>query len=217
MADPLSGLGTTITNILNGILGGGTSNDTYAGETAEEAERRRQLKVDAGLENIEGVFSKYDQDFYDKSSDAYLDYYEPQLEDKYKDGLKELQFALARGGRFNSSTEVGKKAKAAQDLGFQKNELATGAIKAANDSASAVQGAKERMINLNQVNADPDLASSLSNAQSGVLNAPPKFDPLLDVFSNITEGLASREELENRKKIRDRVQNFNNGSSARTV
>jgi hypothetical protein len=207
---------SVISDILESILGtGGSSSNTY--ESAEEAEARRQAKVDKGLENINSVFSQYDDDFYDKSSDAYLDYYEPQLEDKYKDGLKELQFALARGGRFNSSTEVGKKGKAAEDLGFQKNELASGAVKAANDSRNSVATSKERMVNLNQVNADPDLASSLSNAQSGILNTPPKFDPLLDVFSNITEGLASREELENRKKIRDRVQNFNNGSSARTV
>jgi hypothetical protein len=204
---------SVLSDLLDSLFGTGGSTSS-AGETAAEAEARRQAKVDAGLENIEDVFSQYDDDFYDKSSDAYLDYYEPQLEDKYKEGLKQLQFALARGGRFNSSTEVGKKAKAAQDLGFQKNELASGAIKAANDSEAAVEGAKERMINLNQVNADPDLASSLSNAQSGMLNAPPKFDPLLDVFSNITEGLASREELENRRAIRNRVQNFKNNSSA---
>jgi hypothetical protein len=207
---------SVISDILESILGtGGSSSNTY--ESAEEAEARRQAKVDKGLENINSVFSQYDDDFYDKSSDAYLDYYEPQLEDKYKDGLKELQFALARGGRFNSSTEVGKKGKAAEDLGFQKNELASGAVKAANDSRNSVATSKERMVNLNQVNADPDLASSLSNAQSGILNTPPKFDPLLDVFSNITEGLASREELENRKKIRDRVENYGSRDSSRTV
>ncbi len=73
------------------------------------------------------------------------------------------------------------------------------------------------MTNLNQVNANPDLAASLSNSQAGVLNQPPKFDPLLDVFGSITEGLAKREEIENRKKIRDRIENFDNKSSATVV
>ena len=73
------------------------------------------------------------------------------------------------------------------------------------------------MTNLNQVNANPDLAASLSNSQAGILNQPPKFDPLLDVFGNITEGLAKRDEIENRKKLRDRIENFQNPSSATVV
>ena len=210
MANPL-------TDLWNSLTGGGGGGGGSQYESAAEAEARRQLKVDAGLKEIEKVFAQYDQDFYDKSGDAYLDYYEPQLDDQFKDGLKELQFALARGGRFGSSTEVDKKADAAEDYGFQKNELASGAIQAADASEAAVTAAKRDMTNLNQVNANPDLAASLSQAQSGILNQPPKFDPLLDVFGNITEGLAKREEIENRKKLRDRIQNFDNKSSATLV
>jgi hypothetical protein len=207
-----------VSDFLETLFGGGGGDGSQpAYESAAEAEARRQLKVDAGLAEIEKVFGQYDQDFYDKSSDAYLDYYEPQLDDQFKDGLKELQFALARGGRFGSSTEVNRKADAAEEYGIQKNELASGAIKAANDSEASVTAAKRDMTNLNQVNANPDLAASLSNSQAGVLNQPPKFDPLLDVFGSITEGLAKREEIENRKKIRDRIENFDNKSSATVV
>ena len=211
MANPL----TDLWNALTGGGGGGGGSTEY--ESAAEAEARRQLKVDAGLEEIEKVFAQYDQDFYDKSGDAYLDYYEPQLEDQFKDGLKELQFALARGGRFGSSTEVNRKAKAAEKYGTEKNELASGAIDASNKTRADVTAAKRDMTNLNQVNANPDLAASLSNSQAGVLNQAPKFDPLLDVFGSITEGLAKREEIENRKKIRDRIENFPTTSSARNV
>ena len=206
---------TDFWNTLTGGGGGDGGGSQY--ESAAEAEARRQLKVDAGLAEIEKIFGQYDQDFYDKSSDAYLDYYEPQLEDQFKEGLKELQFALARGGRFGSSTEVNRKAKAAEDYGFQKNELASGAIQAADASEKAVTAAKRDMTNLNQINANPDLAASLSQAQSGILNQPPKFDPLLDVFGNITEGLAKRDEIENRKKLRERIENFGSKDSSRTV
>ena len=208
-----------INDILN-IFGLGTDTSGGGGseyESAAEAEARRQLKVDAGLAEIEKVFGQYDQDFYDKSSDAYLDYYEPQLDDQFQQGLKDLQFALARGGRFGSSTEVDKKADAAEDYGFQKNELASGAIQAADASEAAVTAAKRDMTNLNQVNANPDLAASLSQAQSGILNQPAKFDPLLDVFGNITEGLAKRDEIENRQKLRERIENFGSKDSSRKV
>lgn len=199
-----------------GLGGGSGSQPAY--ESAAAAEAARQARVDAGLEEIEGVFGQYDQGFYDKSQDAYLDYYEPQLEDKYKKGLQDLKFALARGGRFGSSTEVGRKAKAAQDMGFQRQELASGAIQAADASEAAVNAAKKEMTNLNQINANPDLAASLSNQQAGILNQPAKYDPLLDVFGNITEGLAKREEIENRRKIRDRIDLWEQGKgSSRTV
>ena len=199
------------------LFGGGGGGSQPAYESAAEAEARRQLKVDAGLAEIEKVFGQYDQDFYDKSSDAYLDYYEPQLDDQFQQGLKDLQFALARGGRFGSSTEVDKKADAAEDYGFQKNELASGAIQAADASEAAVTAAKRDMTNLNQINANPDLAASLSQAQSGILNQPAKFDPLLDVFGNITEGLAKRDEIENRQKLRERIENFGSKDSSRKV
>jgi len=206
---------TDIWNILTG--GGGGGSDTPEYESAAEAEARRQLKVDAGLKEIEKVFEQYDQDFYDKSQDAYLDYYEPQLEDQYKKGLRDLKFALARGGRFGSSTEVDKKAKAAQDLGFQKSELASGAIEAADKSQAAVNAAKKDLTQLNQMNANPQLAASLAQSQAGILNQPQKYDQLLDVFGNITEGLAKREEIENRRKIRDRIQLWEQGKGSGSV
>ena len=65
----------------NMIFGGGGGGGQPDYESASEAEARRQKRVDAGLEEINKVFDQFDQDFYDKSQDAYLDYYEPQLED----------------------------------------------------------------------------------------------------------------------------------------
>ena len=206
---------TDLWNLLTG--GGGGGSDTPEYESAAQTEARRQKKVDAGLKEIEKVFGQYDQDFYDKSQDAYLDYYEPQLEDQYKKGLRDLKFALARGGRFGSSTEVDKKAGAAQDLGFQKSELASGAIGAADKSQAAVNAAKKEMTQLNQINANPQLAASLAQSQAGILNQPPKYDQLLDVFGDITEGLAKREEIENRRKIRDRIQLWEQGKGSASV
>ena len=203
-----------LSKFFNLLFGGGGSGSQPAYESAAAAEAARQARVDAGLEEIEAVFDQYDQGFYDKSQDAYLDYYEPQLEDKYKQGLQDLKYALARGGRFGSSTEVGRKAQAAQDMGFQKQELASGAIQAADASEAAVNAAKKEMTNLNQINANPDLAASLSNQQAGVLNQPAKYDPLLDVFGNITEGLAKREEIENRRKIRERIDLIEQGKGS---
>ena len=143
-----------------------------------------------------------------------MNYQAPQLKDQYKEGLKELQYALARGGRLNSSTEVDRKAQAAQDLQFQRQEMAGRAMQAAKDSETGVLEAKDKMIKLNLANADPDLAASLSIARSRALNKPPKYDQLLDVFGNITEGLASRQELENRQKLRDRLNLVDQGSGS---
>jgi len=205
-----------ISDVMNLIFGETDYEDTSY-EKAKADEAKRQAKVDAGLANIEDVFSQYDQDFYDRTSDAYMDYAQPQLEDQYAEGLKQLQYALARGGRFNSSTEVNRKSKAAEDLAFQQQELASNALEAAAGTEQDVADAKERMIKLNEVNANPDLAASLSNSQAGILNQPPKFDPLVDVFGKITAGLAQRDEIENRRKTRESIQNFEKRNSSRSV
>ena len=204
---------STWTDIMDAIFGKPeTPEDQY--EKARADELARQARVDEGIDEIEDVFGQYDQDFYDKRSDAYMNYQAPQLQDQYKEGLKDLQFALARGGRLNSSTEVGRKAQAAQDLQFQRQEMAGRAMQAASDSEAGVLEAKDKMIKLNLANADPDLAASLSIARSKALNKPPKYDELLDVFGNITEGLASRQELENRRKLRDRLNLIDQGSGS---
>ena len=205
------------TNIMDTIFGKPeTPSNNYDRAAAEEAARQKRIKE--GLANIENVFSQYDQDFYDQTQDAYIDYYQPQLEDQYQKGLQELQYALARSGRLNrSSTDAYKKAQAAQDMEFQKQDLASKALAAAGQSEADVQAAKEKMIKLNLANADPDLAASLSASQASLLNQPPKYDQLVDVFSDITEGLASREELENRRKLRDSIRNFEKRSSASYV
>ena len=189
-----------------------TPEDQYAKARADEL--ARQARVVEGIDEIEDVFSQYDQDFYDRRSDAYMNYQAHQLKDQYKEGLKDLQFALARGGRLNSSTEVGRKAQAAQDLQFQRQEMAGRAMQAASYSEAGLLEAKDKMIKLNLANADPDLAASLSIARSKALNKPPKYDELLDVFGNITEGLASRQELENRQKLRDRLNLVDQGSGS---
>ena len=205
------------TNIMDTIFGKPeTPSDNYDRAAAEEAARQKRIKE--GLANIENVFGQYDQDFYDQTQDAYIDYYQPQLEDQYQKGLQELQYALARSGRLNrSSTDTYKKAQAAQDMEVQKQDLASKSLAAAGQSEADVQAAKEKMIKLNLANADPDLAASLSASQASLLNQPPKYDQLVDVFSDITEGLASREELENRRKLRDSSRNFEKRSSASYV
>ena len=76
------------TNIMDTIFGKPeTPRDNYDRAAAEEAARQKRIKE--GLANIENVFSQYDQDFYDQTQDAYIDYYQPQLEDQYQKGLQE--------------------------------------------------------------------------------------------------------------------------------
>jgi len=184
---------------------------------ARKREEERQARVDAGAVEIEDVFSQFDDDFYDKRRTALMDYERPQIQDQYKEALGQLAFALARSGLANSSVGATRRAKGQKDLAFELQESADRGDQSASNAEGAINTAKQALLTNNVTLADPTAAANAAISAAEQKSALPKYEPLMDLFADLTEGLATQADLERRNKNRYNTGLFSPSGSSRTV
>lgn len=195
-----------------------TGGDGGAG-AARKREEERQKRVKEGATAIENEFSQFDDPFFDTRRQAQMDYERPQIDDQYKDALGELAFALSRSGLRNSSVGATRRAKGAKDYNFQLQESAARGERSASDARSAINKAKQELLTNNMAIADPTAAANAAISAAEANTALPKYEPLMDLFADLTEGLATQADLERRGKSRYQSGLFSPsyGGSGRTV
>ena len=169
-----------------------------------EAAAAYQAMIDAKQKQAEdainAVFDKFGQEDYDRVRGARRDFENFELKDQYNDALKELEFALARGGR-KGSTNLKKRADAAKE--WKKQQILSGqrAEKDARTYKGDIAKARQDMHQLNIANADPAMLAETASRRAGLINAPAAYEPLVDVFASITEGLATQREIDDRRRF----------------
>ena len=199
----------------------GSSGDGGAAD-ARKREEERQARVTQGAEEIEKVFSQFDDSYFDNRRTALMDYEKPQIEDQYKNALSDLAFALSRSGLNRSSVGATARAKGDKDYRFQLQESARRGQRSADDARNAILGAdgvKQRLLTNNMAIADPTAAANAAISAAEANTALPKYEPIMDLFADLTEGFATQADLERRGKSRYQSGLFspNYGGSGRTV
>ena len=180
--------------------------DTSEAEAAAAEQLEIERKQKEAEDAINAVFDKYGQKDYDRVRDARIAYEDIELKDQYKDALRELEFALARGGR-KGSTNLRARADAAKEWKKQKMLSARRAEKDVEGSLqeggykARLDQARQDMHNLNIANADPAMLADTAARNAGLINAPATYQPLVDVFKSITEGFATQREIDDRKRL----------------
>ena len=174
--------------------------DTSQAEAAaaEQAEiERKQKEAEAA---INAVFDKFGDSDYTRVSDARTNFEDIELQDQYKDALQELEFALARGGR-KGATNIRARADAAKDWKKQKMLSQRRANQDVQNFKNQIAEARQNMHNLNIANADPAMLADTAARNASMLTAPATYEPLVDVFKSITEGLATQREIDDRRRL----------------
>jgi len=193
--------------------GGGDGGD--AKRRREEAERQARIKK--GNQSIDNTFSAFGDEFYDQQQKNYLDYANPQLTDQFQEASKELVLALADQGLLNSSTAAETFGKLDKKKGLWERQIADKARNFRNQSQGKVEDARSELQNQNMNLANPSLIASRAASRAESLNQLPVYEPLLELFADATEGLATQAALERRGKARYDTGLFSNPSSTRIV
>jgi hypothetical protein len=174
--------------------------DNSEGEAAAAYQAMIDKKKIESEDAINAVFDQFGQEDYDAVSDARTGFENIELKDQYNDALKELEYALARGGR-KGSTNLKRKADATKEWKKQQilsGRRAAGDVKTYKDQ---IKDARRDMHGLNIANADPAMMADQAARNAGLLSAPATYEPLVDVFSSITEGLATQREIDDRRNL----------------
>tara|TARA_R100000808_G_scaffold2768_2_gene10423 strand:- start:6637 stop:7233 length:597 start_codon:yes stop_codon:yes gene_type:complete len=195
---------------------GSSGGDGGAAErrAAEEA-RAQRVRDSRGA--VDTVFDTYDDDFYNKRRQSYLDYANPQVQQDYEDAMGELMGALASSGRTKSSLAAKRKAKGQELMDRAQADVNMKAEGHVGDLKSALAQTKQNMYDQASTLADVDATTNLAIGQFQAASKPPVYNPLTDMFADVTAGLATQADLERRNQARFNTGLFTTGDRSRNV
>eukprot|EP00752_Nemacystus_decipiens_P019185 g17241.t1 len=159
---------------------------------ARAAEEARAAQIRQGSAAIDEQFSRFDDAFYDDRGEAYLDYYQPQLENQFQEAMNRLTFSLARAGTTNSSIAGKEIADLQSDYDLQLADLATRRDADVASLRGRIQDERSGLTSqLNQTgNAEAASSAALTRSQQ-LYDEAPQYVSLGDVFSAAGTGIGS--------------------------
>jgi hypothetical protein len=180
---------------------GGSRGDSGAGE-ARAREEARQASIRAGMSRIDEAFNAFNDDFFEGRRKAYVDYALPQLDEQWADAQQELTYALQRGSLLNSSAGAEKLADARRDYDRQKQAIEATGMDYSNQARGDVERNRSDIIAQLNATADPSAAAQAAANRAAMLSASPAFQPLGQLFQNITANIGAQLEA---KRAHDTV------------
>lgn len=184
---------------------------------ARAAEEARQARITAGMGNIDNAFSKFNDEFYAGRSQAYTDYQTPQLQRQFDQAKKELTLALARSGNSQSSLANQKFAELKNLFDTSSQDITSRASDFANTERSSVEQARAELVNQLNASGNDQLAAQSAQTKAALLGQGQAFDTLGQIFANITDGITTQAQLEQRGAGRYNTGLFSTGSGAARV
>lgn len=153
-------------------------------------EEQRQGRIRAGTQRVDQTFSGFDDGFYNQRRDAFMGYYQPQLEDKFKDAREQLTFGLARAGTLRSSAAADKQTRLGQDYELQRAGIASKADGDVSQLRSRVSAERSALVSQLNATGDADRVSNEALARSQILQQDrPSYDMLPDIFGGVATGI----------------------------
>jgi hypothetical protein len=170
--------------------------DAYARAAYEEEQRRRQA-ITAGTRRVQELFSeKYTPQYYDNLKKSATELYYPDQERQYQEAKRQIAGALGRSGMFGSKAakRPAINLNAANDLA--KTKIAQSINAQIAGRKQEVAGAEAAVQGQLQASADQNLAAAQATSQAAARYADPAWQPLGQLFTDITAGLATQADLE---------------------
>ncbi|MEM0949533.1 MAG: hypothetical protein AAGK37_19195 [Pseudomonadota bacterium] len=187
---------------------------------AREREEARQAEIDSGVEQIDGIFSGFDQGFFDNYRNEILGVQTPQLQDQYSNAQDELTFALARAGTLNSTAAAQRRGDLSRDYATQTAAVLADANNATDRFRSTIDAEKGDLITMLNATADANRASNeaLSRSQN-LFNKVPDYNPIGEIFGGFAQGVGGAIQGAQNRAAWDYYQSGGSRgrSSARTV
>ena len=169
-------------------FGGGGNNDAEdaadeAAAAAAAAEAKRKKAIEEGRKRIDTEFSKFDEPYFQQVADAYLRYYNPQLDEQFNKARENLIYRFARQGITGSSAETDTIGDARLEYDRQRARLGSQAQDRVAQARSDVERNKSDLYTLNQAAADPEAVAGMSASRAASIQPVQNLSPLENVFS----------------------------------
>lgn len=198
-------------------MGSSGSSDGYA-RRAEQREQQRQSDIEQGTLRVRDTFAnQFTPDYYEKIRKNFDDFYLPQMENQYQDARQGLVYQLARSGLSDSSVRSDKYGELNEQMALAKQQMQVKGEDYIQQRKTDVQRAQTNVLGQLQQSADAEGAARDAADAALTTSQVQGYDPLGQLFTDATWGLATQAELERSNNSRFNTGLFsNNGSKSGT-
>ena len=168
--------------------GGGGAADQYASEQRAE-QKAREARIAWGMKQVNSNFDKFDDNFFGKQNQAYLDYAMPQINQQYTQASNGLQYALARQGIGQSSIGNDRIAQLSGDYQLNRQAAVDKAREVTQNARRSIEDARSGVISDLYATADPAAAAKSALSRATYLSTPQTFSPVGQLFATALDGL----------------------------
>lgn len=157
---------------------------------ARQREADREARIRSGSAAIDSAFAGFDEPFYGQRRDAYMGFYQPQLDERFTDARRELTYALARAGTLNSTVAGDEQARLQRDYDVNRATILSKAEADANSLRTRVGNERSALVSQLNATADADRATNeaLSRTRQ-IYQDQPEYSPLGDIFAGAATGV----------------------------
>lgn len=150
-------------------------------------EDKRQADIKAGKASIDDAFKGFDDSYYGKFKQTYLDNANPQIDTQYGLAKDKLIAALAGKGTLDSTIGANKFGLLQKTKSDAEGAVANAAEDAVTGMKQSIANTKGNLYNLNLSAADPQSMAAQAQASAGSIVAPNSMPNLSGIFSSVLQ------------------------------
>jgi hypothetical protein len=203
-------------------MGGGGDDGPSESEQAAAAAAALKIKRDQAAADLEEDLGGFDEDYFKKIGNRYTSFAMNApvtgIRDQRASAMDDLVAQLSRQGMLNSTVRTDREALAKKLYGKAQVDAAS----KGKDMGDQVEAGflREKGLAHQDIQSATDPASSANAHMGNIMSAtkPGSFNPMMDVFLKLTQGLAMRQEVERRKDREAQLASiFPSTSSAKNI
>lgn len=151
----------------------------------------RQGRITSGMANIDAAFANFNDGFYNKRKQDYINYATPDLERQTKSARENLIYALSRTGNLDSSAAIKRDGELTDEANSARIGIANTGLDQANQLRGQVENTRGNVVA--ELNATGDSSAAAQSALRNVqnLNQPAGFSPLGNLFASFAQSAAA--------------------------
>ena len=161
-----------------------SSSDGGAAARARADEEARQARIKAGTAAINEKFGEFDDSFYNKRKQDFVNFATPDAQRQYKDAKGSVLYGLARSGNLASSEQARQLGVVDRERDAATMRIADKGAEYANQARSQVESNRTDLINQVNATGDATLAANQAMNRSATLRPSPAFEGLGSLFEN---------------------------------
>lgn len=173
----------------------GSSSKKGGGEAAamRADEHARQKRIREGTQRVNSIFDRqFNDGFYNKQRDAYVNYATPQLDDQRGEANKQLIFAMDRGGQLDGSARASLAGALQKKYDLQRQKIQDDALGYATQARTNTEDARSNLIATLNATGDATGAAKSALARASALSQPAAYSPLSSMFADFTSTLGTQ-------------------------